>query len=408
MSMLLTGQVQVKNEGRIFPKQSPLAETMRSWGYRTGAVIANPLLTHERGFDRGFDTFEIRTDENGGGLAWLAPDVTDRGIEFMVGGREPFFLLLHYFDPHDPYTPLEGNSFKPFRSVERAAAFEAALPKGLKTLFSPEIYRGIEQRIAAYDAEVLQTDRSLARIFQWMDEQGLSANTIVIVTADHGEGLWQRAATIGETPKEVFFPALYFEHGVQLYDEQIHVPLVFKGPGVPAGIRSDTAFSLLDVVPTIHSLLDLPVPALTAGFALLPEIPIQRPLPIFSICSRGTSVTVDGRYRLLQPRAYKIEQGQRPELFDIVEDPLELEPLNDVELESRLRGLIEAWREANSLIDWGQAGPVDMDKLREELEALGYVAEQMFGEEVAGQTRSNDEQGIPPDTGETSHASQDE
>jgi choline-sulfatase len=395
MSMLLTGQVQVENEGRIFPRQAPLAETMRERGYRTGAVIANPLLTSERGFDRGFDYFNIRTDENPQSREWLAPGVTERGIEFMSKGEEPFCLLLHYFDPHDPYLPIDGINFPPFGSEERYKAFQAALPDEDKPKFSRQVYTGIEKRIAAYDAEVFQTDFYLAQLFEWMDDQGLSENTIVIVTADHGEGLWQRAATIGETPKEVFFPELYFEHGVQLYGEQIHVPLVFRGPGVPVGVRNNTAFSLLDVVPTILSLLDLPVASSMPGMALLPEIPKVRTSPVFSICSRGRSVTVDSRYRLHQPREYKIKQGQLPELFDIVNDPLELTPLEDPAMEERLRGLITDWVAAGEAIDWGDIAPIDMDKLREEMHAVGYVAEDMFGEDI-GKSEGSDEKKTSP------------
>jgi arylsulfatase A-like enzyme len=381
MSMLLTGQVQVNNEGRIFPKQAPLAETLRARGYRTGAIVANPLLTSERGFDRGFDHYEVETDAPHGPTDWLAPGVTRRGIEFMSKGREPFFLLLHYFDPHDPYLPIDGLAFEPFHSAERAQAFRRALPPDQRDLLTPEVVRGIEARIAQYDSEVLQTDRGLEELFDWMDAEGLTENTIVVVTADHGEGLWQRAATVGEKPKEVFFPELYFEHGIQLYGEQVHVPLVFRGPGVPVGIRAETAVSLLDVAPTVLALLDLPRPRLMPGVALLPEVPASRGLPVYSICSRCRSVTVDGRWRLHQPRKYKLEQGARPELFDLEADPLELAPLDDPDREAELRGLIESWLAGNRAIDWGDAGPVDYDKVREEMSAIGYAVEEMMGED---------------------------
>ena len=78
--------------------------------------MANPLLTEERGFARGFDSFEIKSDEERNDPRWLAPGVTQRGIQFMSKERQPFFLLLHYFDPHDPYRPIHGAAFEPFSS----------------------------------------------------------------------------------------------------------------------------------------------------------------------------------------------------------------------------------------------------------------------------------------------------
>ena len=381
MSMLLTGQVQVKNEGRIFPNQAPLAETLRERGYRTGAVMSNALLTSERGFDRGFDRFEIKTEHNSGGQNWLAPDVTDRGIAFMSGERKPFFLLLHYFDPHDPYLPIDGQLFTPFRSEKRAQAFRSALPEDQRKLLTPEIYRGIEERIAQYDSEVLQTDRSLQRLFEWMEAVGLAENTIVVVTADHGEGLWQRAATLGENEKPVFFPKLYFEHGIQLYAEQVHVPLIFRGPGVPSGIQSAATVSLLDVVPTVLSLLRLSPAPNTPGIALLPVVPASRGMPVFAICSRGTSVTVENRYRLHLPREYKLEQGMKPELFDLSVDPLELNPLNDPNREAELKQMIATWIETNRAIEWGEVKPIDADQIRREFAGIGYAADEMLGED---------------------------
>ena len=381
MSMLLTGQVQVRNEGRIFPNQAPLAETLRRHGYRTGAVMSNALLTSERGFDRGFDRFEIKAEHNSGGQKWLAPDVTDRGIAFMSGERKPFFLLLHYFDPHDPYLPIDGQAYQPFRSEERTQAFRSALPENERELFTPEVYRGIEERIAQYDSEVLQTDRSLRRLFEWMETAGLAENTIVVVTADHGEGLWQRAATLGENQKPVFFPQLYFEHGIQLYGEQVHVPLVFRGPGIPSGIHNSATVSLLDVVPTVLSLLQLSLAPNTPGIALLPNTPASRGLPVFAICSRGTSVTVENRYRLHLPREYKLEQGMKAELFDLSNDPLELHPLDDPEREAELKQLIATWIETNRAIEWGEVKPIDAEQIRKEFAGIGYAADEMLGED---------------------------
>ncbi len=374
MSMLMTGQVQVKNEGRIFPRQSHLAEILRDRGYHTGAVIANQLLTGERGFERGFDEYELYQREHKSGIVgWTADEVTDLALDFTSRAREPFFLQLHYFDPHDPYQPVEGRAFEPWDRPERMAAFRRALPAEHADRLDPRVYRGIEERIAQYDSEVLQADRGITRFLRHLEEEGLDERTLVVITADHGEGLWQRAQTLGETPNQgAFFPELYYWHGVQLFDEQVRVPLVFRGPGVARGQRIDSPASLIDVVPTLLALLDLPRPELLAGTELLPER--RREMPVFSICSRGRTVTVDGRFRLHEPRQYMRDRGVRPELFDLEADPLELEPLVDPVKEAELRALIDGWIAAYERFEWSDLDAIDSERVAEDLALLGYAS----------------------------------
>lgn len=383
MSMLLTGQWQVKNEGRIFPAQRSLAEVLRERGYRTGAVVANRLLTGERGFDQGFDSYDLfATPGRGRVVGWLADEVTDRAIAFLEGGRRPYFLLVHYFDPHDPYLPAGGLAFEPWDRPERLEAFRAALPPEERALLDRETYRGIEHHVARYDSEVLQVDRALGRLLDHLERTGLAEETLVVVTADHGEGLWQRAANRGEPHKDgVFFPQLYFEHGVQLYDEQVRVPLALRGPGVPAGAVHRESVSLIDVVPTALALLDVPAPAGLSGTPLLPlgEHPAG---PVFCVCSRGTTVTLPGGLRLHQPRAYRIEKGIAPELYDLSADPLELADLAGDPRAPELTDVVLRWEELRAQVDWGAGELPDREELERELGALGYAVDDLMGEDA--------------------------
>ncbi len=390
MSMILTGQVQVKNEGRIFPVQTSLAEVFRERGYRTGAVVANRLLTDERGFSSGFDDYRVLEPKvKGQPVAhWLAPQVNARAFEFLDRGREPFFLFLHYFDPHNPYRPIGEHRFDPWNRPDRRRAFRDAMAAEHAGRLDDAAYAGIEDRIALYDAEVRQVDEAFAELMTRLDREGLADNTLVIVTADHGEGLWQRAVNKDDKLKEGFFPFLYFEHGTQLYEEQVHVPLVLRGPGVPNGLRVDDDVSLLDVAPTMLSLLDLPRPGAMVGEALLPELPPSG-RSIFSICSRGTTVKADGRFRLHQPRDYRLKKGIAPELYDLGADPAELERLQDAERERELGARIEAWLAAHEDIDW-DAEPLSLEDVERDLGALGYTIEDMMGED-AEQEEDGDE-----------------
>lgn len=382
MSMLLTGEVQVRNESQIFPEQTSLAEVLRDRGYRTGAVVANQLLDRKRGFHSGFDDYRVSPPEHGQRFPlWEAPEVTALAEEFLARDREPFFLLVHYFDPHDPYRPRGGASFPPFDDPARMEAFHSALPEEHRHRFDREVYRGIEEHIARYDAEVRQTDRFVGRLLARLEEQGLAERTLVVVTADHGEGLWQRAANAHEELKrEAFFPWLYFEHGVQLYDEQVRVPLVLRGPGVEAGVRVERAVSLIDLAPTVLSLLGVPQPPSMAGAPFLP-LGGGEEEPVYSICSRGTAVTAEGRYRLHLPRDYRLELGVEPELYDLENDPRELRPLDDPAREAELRALVEGWLATHGERELGTSR-ISREEQESDLGKLGYTVDEMLGEDA--------------------------
>jgi arylsulfatase A-like enzyme len=386
MSMLLTGQVQVRNEGRVFPSQEPLSVLLRERGYRTGAVVANQLLTAERGFDRGFDDYQVHVKPDEGiSLGWLGSEVTARGIEFLERGREPFFLMLHYFDPHGPYRPTDGVAFDVPDDPARMQFFREALSPEKRDLLTHEDYRAIEHMIARYDSEVLQVDRAIGDLFDWMEREGLLEDTLVVFTSDHGEALWQREVTVGEKVEGRVFPHLYFEHGIQLYEEAVRVPLVLRGPGVPAGARDDAPVSLLDVVPTVLALLDVPPPPLLFGRPLFGagagDAPDVEPRPIYAICSRGQTVTVDGRYRYHRWNDYKVEQGAVPELFDLATDPLERRPLDDPARAASMRAMVEGWVEAHAAVDWGESEPLDREALEREFAKIGYAVDEMIGEQ---------------------------
>lgn len=390
MSMLLTGQAQVNNEGRVFDGQQSLAELLKAAGYSTTAVVANAILTPERGFADGFDDYQLyeRPESGGRAMGWLADEVTGRGLEAMERAQtsdKPFFLSLHYFDPHDPYKPAIGKVFDSAQRLtkERMAKHAAALRPEHRAYYSPEIYRGIEDRIARYDSEILQLDQGLRTLFDWLERSGVGDNTLVVLTADHGEGLWQRAATEGDKLQDVFFAPLYFQHGEQLYDEQIHVPLIFRGPGVAQGVRLQSTVSTLDIVPTVLALLDVAAPPGLDGLALLgagqngetPQNPPER--SILSICSRGTALTRAGLWRYHLPREYRLEKGVQPELFNLEQDPAELVAVIDKSLSADLEAEIQAWLEKHEERFADQLDANESAGDREAMEALGYIDSEM-------------------------------
>ncbi|MEM7305197.1 MAG: sulfatase [Planctomycetota bacterium] len=373
MAMLLTGRARTDNSGTIRPSELSLAEILQGYGYATGAVIANPLLNESQGYARGFDNFEIR---GAGEQEWNAERVLGRGQELLesYGERRPYFLYLHLFDPHYPYFPDEEGEPLPIRNdSKRRTAFRNALPEDKRDLFGEEEYRGIETLISLYDGEIRRTDRALGRLFAWMEERGLGERTLVIVTSDHGEGLWQRAPAVGEELKnKVFFPHLYYSHGVQLYSEQVGVPLVMRGPGMRQGDTRSEDVSLLDVVPTVLEIVGIDNPGDLSGLSLAADYFPETGREIYSVCSRVSTVTVDGRWRLHVPREHRVDRyGARPELYDLSFDPKELSPLDDTIRTKQLVRLVAAWRARNTGVPEGE---IDQEQL-ELLESLGYTGE---------------------------------
>src|SRR6266576_1217533 len=210
-----------------------LPDVLRRRGYHTaafvGAYILDPKSHTAPGFDRGFDTYDAGFHKRRAGeyryssVERRAEDVVKHALAWLNKHPQgPFFLWLHFYDPHDPYDPPE-----PFNS--RFAS-------------------------APYDGEIAYTDSVLGKFFATLHTRGLYQGTLIAVAADHGEAFGEH----GE-----------LRHGIFVYDETIHVPLLFKLPGGrSAGKRIETRVALADVAPTILRLTGLPVPAAMQGQSL--------------------------------------------------------------------------------------------------------------------------------------------
>ncbi len=208
------------------------AQMFREAGYLTAGFVSSPGLGEESGITAGFQVF----DESGIRDAFTT---TSRVIDWLdsVPAR-PFFLWVHYFDPHHPYDPPP--DYRDYRSDERQLQFvtEAGIPP--------------ERRILAmrysnlYDGEIRYTDDHIGWLLSRLRELDLYRTSMIVLTSDHGEGLMEHGVR---------------EHGV-IYNEQLFVPLIFKFPEGrgPVGERSTELASLIDVLPTMVESLALPIP----------------------------------------------------------------------------------------------------------------------------------------------------
>ncbi|HVT44402.1 MAG TPA: sulfatase-like hydrolase/transferase [Thermoanaerobaculia bacterium] len=189
-----------------------LAETLRKEGYATGAAVSSYVLRQESGIARGFDFYDDDTDWIGKaqslGLIQRSGDETIEAARAWVTGQtNPFFLFLHLYEPHTPYTPPE-----PYKSRYRDR----------------------------YDGEVAWVDELVGRFLQTLKSSDLYDRSLIILLSDHGEGLGDH----GED-----------EHGLFLYREAIQVPMILKLPRAQhAGKTVSAAVQLIDVMPTVLSL----------------------------------------------------------------------------------------------------------------------------------------------------------
>jgi arylsulfatase A-like enzyme len=223
-------------------ENTTLAERLRAAGYRTAAAVSVSLLRPGFGFGQGFDRFELPH----AGAHRDGAEATEVALEWLDEFRAddaPFFLWLHLFDAHTPYGPPEAFA-RPFMSahgLERPPP--DADPPTMPTWDVPpaqlQFLKGQSNRdrvVFDYHLSVAYADSLVGRLVERLEHNQLAANTLLLVTADHGESLGERD--------------YWFEHG-NLYPEVIHVPLILAGPGVPHGEVVAREVSLIDVLPTV-------------------------------------------------------------------------------------------------------------------------------------------------------------
>jgi len=281
---------------------------MRHNGYWVEAIGNNFFLPGYTpiGFDRGYDRVtDIRAQIQD------TPAITRGTLRFLEQHRKhPFFLYLHYDGPHAPYLMPKGYRVK------------GARPPGGPGDTAWEAYLG----------ETRWTDENLAPIFAALKRLGLDKNTLVVVTADHGEVFHHAHDVIyGEKNRTLH------HHGWSVFQEVLHVPLILSLPGVvPAGRRVTAAVSHMDLVPTLLDLAGLPPMPGHKGRSLTPTILHHRPPTRRRIVSIGRNVYAlrEGRWKYIH-RDYFTRSFRRPkhpdkriywqwDLYDLQTDPEEV------------------------------------------------------------------------------------
>jgi arylsulfatase A-like enzyme len=393
-----------------------LAEVLQANGYYTGAIIAHPVLSSGNGYAQGYHYFDVIDNDLPGnflapkmtqfalvlGFRWrpsipersvipaisfsdsrifyfktrlyaTAEEITDAALEFVEEMPEtPFFLHLHYFDPHGPYLehPL------------------ARLPD-----FSFETQESMPRSWELYQDEVTYLDQHIGRFLDQFERTGLSENTYIILTADHGEAFLEH---------DLFF------HGNNLHVEEVKVPLMISGPGIAAGRNVETLSTLTDLGPTITDFAGIPGPESFMGTSLEPLLrgTDEEERMVFSSVrfnpSRQAKHLPQERRREAI-RRIREEFGEDPRevggyflavrtndrsfhcltetdegvsvrmlsLYDIDTDPNEMSDLSAVEVEKAefLKESLLEWYRQNRVVPEEATSTEEQEKLR----ALGYI-----------------------------------
>jgi choline-sulfatase len=326
-----------------------LAEALAAAGLDTAAVVSHWFCADEYGFGQGFDTFD---DSHVLGHVGVSSErVTDAGLAWLDQreGQAPFFLWLHYFDPHFAYTLHDGHDFAPDSEYAGPVRDEMRFSQLSELALEPP---DVAQLQRLYDSEIAYTDRQIGRVLDRLDELGLTDQTLVIFTADHGEEFLEHGR---------------LGHGKTVYEEMIHVPLIVGCPHWEPGVV-DVPAANLDIFPTALACLGLPEPAGLEGRALGPAVPAPR--TVFSQTGKRNRILAarSGDLKLIRDR------GGNVELYDLAADPGEQRDLSErappglAPLAAELDVFRRRLRKSANLPVRNQPSA----ELRDQLEALGY------------------------------------
>ena len=371
----------IRKGDRLPDRVETLAEVLAKSGYHTVGFANDSDLSAARGFGQGFAEYRELTPAVGFGADPIAAElalyealrvgresvlpgpldksiycrpaeyVAERARAWLDGptaARTPFFLYLHFMDPHEPYVvhPIDGTGY------------------GRRATRNPSPFM-IDEITRAYDGEIAYVDEQVGRLVEELKRRGLYDGTLVVVTADHGEELVDHGG---------------WWHGTTLYDEQIAVPLIVKPPRGGTGRVADALVSTIDVAPTILAAAGVPVPAAMRGVVL--------PMRGGAVPARDSifaeETTPDGTVlRAVRTRSWKLvtaspdnPRGLPPlELFAVADDPNETRNLADehpVEREELRAALGRTLLAARAQVP--RATDPDVDKAtRDRLKQLGYV-----------------------------------
>jgi len=350
---------------RLTDPYTTLAEILKNENFATAAFTGGGILSSRYGFDQGFEIYDDGIPGSQG--RHEISSYIDKLLNWLESVRNrKFFLFVHTYDVHEPYDPpapyldlytkeyCEGKHLRTSRGI-----FPWKLDASKLT---PE---EIDYIMAVYDGAINYIDDQLGKVFEMLEELGIDDNTIIIITADHGEAFREHGR---------------LSHAHKPYIEEVYVPLIMKGPGIPRNRIYENHVQHIDIVPTILKLLNIPQRKEMQGKSMLPlmknleteEYPkvyswgyeINKPRWPFSISLRTKKWT------------YIMNQNGPDELYNRINDPeeqnniIKKRPLIAQKLKKELEDFVALTSEAKPQV----AEEVHIDEeLKEQLKSLGYL-----------------------------------
>jgi arylsulfatase A-like enzyme len=341
------------------------AERLAEAGFVTAAFVNSLYLTDRHGLHRGFDLLSYAVEVE---LRMHASEVEGLALEWLSHApRQPFFLFLHFYDVHADYgaEPRYVELFsRPYAGPLDGSARQLREVRAGRARIGAE---GARHLIDLYVAGIRQMDDGLGRLFDAIDRAGLRDDTLVVVTSDHGEEFLEHGGVL---------------HGGTQFDEVLRIPLILRGPGVPAGTRLAEPVSVVDVLPTVLAQLGLPPAPDLDGRDLSPlwsDTPpaALRDRPIFSeadLVDDPNGMKHSDQWEAVRKGHFKLIRDRRSgsaRLYDVGTDPGESRnrSARHRATRRRLEGHLQRHRDAQIP---GTEIPPPGPEVIERLRALGY------------------------------------
>ncbi len=298
------------NDRSLHPSVRTLAQRLAAAGYATAAVMPALTLADHFGFDRGFDRFIYEAQ---GHARVSGPWSVNHVLEFLRDqGEGPWFAYVHLWDVHYNYNPpvpysIRFQAGRPPGEGESDDVTALVMDPGGSPPLPADRLAWLEGQ---YAGEILFTDEQVGRLLDALRDRGLERDTLVVITADHGEA-FQEHGVMG--------------HTVHLYEEMVHVPLLLRWPGrVEPGRVVERPVGLVDLAPTLLELAGVPVPAdALDGRSLVPLLSGPDPAPGDDtplLLSTSRRASWRGLRAGHTAYLYDLAAG-REELYDLVADP---------------------------------------------------------------------------------------
>lgn len=355
---ILTSLYNFQHQARSIPVAAlpdeaiTVTEVLSREGYQTAAFTGAGQVHPEYGLNQGFDLYAHR------GKRKFAEAVDDAIVWLEAEPRGKFFIFLHTYEVHAPYTPkqqyLDMFPPEPDSRLPEHISIEMIEELNLE-LFGRRTYEpsDVRQLMRSYDAEIRSVDHDFGRLVEFLKAAGEYDDLLIVFTADHGEEFGEHG--------------MIARHSHTLHDETLKVPLIMKFPrGSFASTEVRSQVRSIDIAPTITAVLGIEAPPSFQGASLTNVLTGTDRSALVSVSERGDDIPSTA----IRTERWKLYDGR---LYDLVADPKELEDVSAryPTVRRAMESLLVELVSSGGVLDSQQVDP--SEEVLRQLRALGYV-----------------------------------